>query len=1239
MEYYIRMSLRQWIAMFLFYAMYVFLGTSIFYTLEHNLETDRREIRLQERIEINEILTAYTSPDDIELQTKILAKVSDYCGRKVTNHTLDEYPDPYVWNFFHAFYFSFTTCTTVGYGNISPSTSLGRIILCFYALFGIPISCFFIASVAHFFAATYVRLYQQYLEYKHANTKNYVPPALGFVGKICLYLTPGLVIFIFVPAIFFTYFEDWDYVRSVYYAFVTLSTVGYGDLVPTFQTHQEREFHFYFLIYEIFIIFWNIAGLGYVLMLINFVAKAMKCKRVAKWEHKISENIRATEHLVRQQVSKDLNFLRRLLNETVYADEDAKKQYHSLPRSSSCPELSMFHYRTSIRNARGRSYSVATGRRFSKLSTTTLNRTQSDGVLHLIDREKTFGNSAQVINGDLINRVVSALGSIRKYDGEQSSSEFGVNGFSDSQILANEGKCSGWSINRSEAGFHASRIDSLNGSNQLTWNGSNSHMMEDTPTSPRHAAFCRSVSLNMPEDDSNLQNIVNREVLSRILKKTNSPVSRLLSTQELLVKYTSPDNVTIQNEVLEKVSIYCKKRVTNHTLDAYVDPHVWSFYHSVFFSFTVCSTLGYGNITPTHSFGRYFMIVYALIGMPVNAILYTYLGEYFGKTFTRIYKRYKAYKLATNENYVPRRLGMIAQVSLYLVPASIVLIFLPSCLFTYFEGWSYSDSVYYSFVTLSTIGFGDFIPTFQPHQERVFGIYFQFYQAFVIIWLVFGLSYLLMLIGFIARGMRSKRITRLEHQLSENIKITQNRIWSGVTKDVSYLRRILNEIYMLKFKPVYDEPDDDFCFNNHFPRSASCPSLQLYRTNLLTEFVRKRTLSDYQVYPCDIDNTTLLSRHSESDLFRINKTKTFREKNGLPFDTGDVLARVVHALGNLTAKDDEGENIDDSNTITSVISIKSSEHEYSIPPAKPRLRAVSAYRKPSIKPIESPHKWTWNGTNTQIQEFRNMRHKLKIIDKEIVRDENMASTVKIDDSPLKPLIPALHQKLNPHTKINIPKLNVDHHQKRCSIVGVENVLPKRRPSRLGYLKPLPNPSSRRPSIFDIQENQVDKNLLENTTIADLIRALETAHTLNNSSHDPALQELLGVGPFMPPQRLNNRRNSMYPRYSEQVLMMEQQIPSMNGNLDSLSKLDPNASAQRRFSVHPNPFRRSSVTTSLKQRRQSMRPSHLMNNECSVTGRFTVSTRLRPTNSFRKQNNTLRGNRLVELNEKSDDKNV
>lgn len=461
---------------------------------------------------------------------------------------------------------------------------------------------------------------------------------------------------------------------------------------------------------------------------------------------------------------------------------------------------------------------------------------------------------------------------------------------------------------------------------------------------------------------------------------------------------------------------------------------------------------------------------------------------------------------------------------------------------------------------------------------------------------------------------------------------------------------------------MFDEPDDTDHLSNHFPRSASCPSLQTYGTHRSTEFERKRALSDYHVYSNECD--TLLSRRSESDLLRINKSKTFSEKNDLPFDTGDVLARVVHALDNIRVQDDEnnGDDTQETETMTSVISVKSSEHEYSVPPDKPRLRAVSAYRKPSLTPIESPHKWTWNGTNAQIQEFRNMRHKLNIKENE---DKNRSWSVKIDDPSVRPLISPLQHKLHPVNKVHQlhKQLSVDHHQKRYSIVGQENLLLKRRSSRIGYFKPSQNPSSRRPSIFEIQENQADKNLLENTTIADLIRVLETAHTLNNSSHDPALQELLGVSPLISPKRLN-RRASMYPRYSEQVpLIRKHHIPFINGNFIThpddqlpLSKADLDIFAQRRTSVYPNPLRRSSITNStitrsINQRRQSMRPSHWLNHNYSndsteVTGRFTVSKRLRPTNSFRMQNNFLRravvqssNNSLSELNEKSDDRIV
>lgn len=51
---------------------------------------------------------------------------------------------------------------------------------------------------------------------------------MSLIGLIALYLAPAIVVFIFFPAMLFTYFEGWDYTVSVYYAFVTLTTIGRG---------------------------------------------------------------------------------------------------------------------------------------------------------------------------------------------------------------------------------------------------------------------------------------------------------------------------------------------------------------------------------------------------------------------------------------------------------------------------------------------------------------------------------------------------------------------------------------------------------------------------------------------------------------------------------------------------------------------------------------------------------------------------------------------------------------------------------------------------------------------------------------------------------------------------------------------------------------------------------------------------------------------------------------------------
>lgn len=77
---------------------------------------------------------------------------------------------------------------------------------------------------------------------------------------------------------------------------------------------------------------------------------------------------------------------------------------------------------------------------------------------------------------------------------------------------------------------------------------------------------------------------------------------------------------------------------------------------------------------------------------------------------------------------------------------------------------------------------------------------FIMYKSFLIVWISFGLGYVVMIMAFITRGMRSKRIVRLEHKLAMNFKQTQSKIWSEFNKEVGYLRRVFNELQLSKVK-------------------------------------------------------------------------------------------------------------------------------------------------------------------------------------------------------------------------------------------------------------------------------------------------------------------------------------------------------------------------------------------------------------------------------------------------------
>ncbi|KAM9616637.1 potassium channel subfamily K member 3 isoform 2-T2 [Morphnus guianensis] len=117
----------------------------------------------------------------------------------------------------------------------------------------------------------------------------------------------------------------------------------------------------------------------------------------------------------------------------------------------------------------------------------------------------------------------------------------------------------------------------------------------------------------------------------------------------------------------------------------------------------VDETAGYGHAAPSTDGGKVFCMVYALLGIPLTLVMFQSLGERIN-TFVR-------YLL----HRIKKCLGMRrAEVSM----ANMVTIGFFSCIstlcigaaaFSYYEHWSFFHAYYYCFITLTTIGFGDYV--------------------------------------------------------------------------------------------------------------------------------------------------------------------------------------------------------------------------------------------------------------------------------------------------------------------------------------------------------------------------------------------------------------------------------------------------------------------------------------------------------------------------------------------------
>ncbi|MDP6670517.1 MAG: potassium channel family protein [archaeon] len=76
-------------------------------------------------------------------------------------HVLETYPDGPMegqnWSYVDSFYFSAMTLTTIGYGDLSPTHDLSKLVTVFYAFFGVALVLYLLGVIAKWYIERSVR--------------------------------------------------------------------------------------------------------------------------------------------------------------------------------------------------------------------------------------------------------------------------------------------------------------------------------------------------------------------------------------------------------------------------------------------------------------------------------------------------------------------------------------------------------------------------------------------------------------------------------------------------------------------------------------------------------------------------------------------------------------------------------------------------------------------------------------------------------------------------------------------------------------------------------------------------------------------------------------------------------------------------------------------------------------------------------------------------------------------------
>ncbi|XP_013887667.1 potassium channel subfamily K member 9 [Austrofundulus limnaeus] len=192
------------------------------------------------------------------------------------------------------------------------------------------------------------------------------------------------------------------------------------------------------------------------------------------------------------------------------------------------------------------------------------------------------------------------------------------------------------------------------------------------------------------------------------------------------------------------------------TLILEAEPHragvQWKFAGAFYFAITVITTIGYGHAAPGTDAGKAFCMFYAVLGIPLTLVMFQSLGERMNTFVKCLLKRIKkccgmSITDVSMENMVT--VGFFSCIGTLCIGAAA---------FSHYEDWSFFQSYYYCFITLTTIGFGDFVALQKNRALQKKPLYVAFSFMYILVGLtVIGAFLNLVVLRFLTMNSEDER--------------------------------------------------------------------------------------------------------------------------------------------------------------------------------------------------------------------------------------------------------------------------------------------------------------------------------------------------------------------------------------------------------------------------------------------------------------------------------------------------